>query len=159
KQSTASLVLVLEGSEAVKSMLRGQDPTMMVAGRRRSCRVFRENVVTPVCERCQQLGHPTGGCKSAPVCRFCRGEHETSSHKCTTEGCDAALGNSCQHMDIVCVACERPGHVSLAPFCPARRGASRSTPVIGSRSPIVADPTAISGISGNSVNRNRKQRK
>ena len=82
-----------------------------------------------------------------------------SSHKCIMEDCEAAIGESYPHMDIMCVVYDCPGHVSLAPFCLARRGASRSIPVIGSRSLIVADPRAVSGISRNSVNRNRKQRK
>jgi len=152
----AGLILVLEMAPEVRTLMGATQPRIVVAGRPRVCRVWREDNPTVVCARCQTVGHHSGECKNKPVCAFCHKEHTTASHTCPVLSC-RKVGTACTHVQRVCLLCNSGDHFTGHRDCAALRGASSSPPKLGPATPVVADHTSVTGVSDGSRGRLRRQ--
>jgi len=59
RESTAGLTVLSEDSQYLKEMLRKDEPKMLVSGRKRICRVWRELTKTTICNRYCTVRHNT----------------------------------------------------------------------------------------------------
>jgi len=157
KVNNAGLILVLEKSPEVTAMLKAANPRLVVAGRHRVCRVWREDNPTVVCNSCQTVGHRAGECRNKPVCAFCLGMHLTNTHTCPVMTC-RKVGTACEHVRRMCILCHSVDHFTGHRECSALRGSSSSPPVLGPATPVVADHTSVVGVSDMSRGRLRRQR-
>ena len=69
KQTTAGLTLLCEENDCLKGILMKDEPKILVAGKKRFCRVWREKTDTSLCDKCCTVGHTLPECKGKPVCR------------------------------------------------------------------------------------------
>jgi len=157
KVNNAGLILVVEKSPEVTAMLMAANPRIVVAGRHRVCRLWREDNPTVVCTSCQTVGHRAGECKNKPVCAFCLGMHLTNTHTCPVLSCKK-VGTACEHVKRMCILCHSVDHFTGHRECSALRGSSSSPPVLGPATPVVADHTWVVGVSDMSRGRLRRQR-
>jgi len=157
KVNNAGLILVLEKSPEVTAMLHAANPRLVVAGRNRVCRVWREDNPTVVCTSCQTVGHRAGECRNKPVCAFCMGMHLMNTHVCAVLSCKK-VGTVCEHVRRMCILCHSVDHFTGHRECSALRGSSSSPPVLGPATPVVADHTSVVGVSDMSRGRLRRAR-
>ena len=157
KVGNAGLILVLELTQEVRRIMAGSQPKIVVAGRYRFCRMWREDNPTIVCSRCQTVGHYAGECKASAVCAFCHKNHLTTAHVCPVISC-AKNGSVCEHMQRICLLCRSVDHFTGHRECDALRGASSSPPNLGPATPVTADHTSVVGVSDISRGRLRRQR-
>jgi len=156
KVNNAGLILVLELTPEVKRMMAVGNPRLVVCGRPRPCRLWREDSPAVVCNKCCMVGHRTGECRNKPVCAFCHKEHMTSRHECPVMSC-RKVGTACSHVRRVCILCHSGEHFAGHRDCVALRGSSSSPPVVGPSTPVVADHTSVVGVSDRSRGRLRRQ--
>jgi len=154
--NNAGLILVLEMSSEVRKIMGCNDPRLVVAGRPRRCRMWREDTPTVVCDKCYTVGHRSGECRSKPACAFCHGGHLTAHHKCPVLSC-RKVGTVCPHVNRSCLLCHSDEHFAGHRDCAALRGSSSSPPVLGNATPVVADHTSVVGVSDASRGRLRRQ--
>jgi len=57
KQTTTGLTLLVEVTKELAGLMGGTEPKILVGGRKRFCRVWREKTDTTICDRCLQVGH------------------------------------------------------------------------------------------------------
>jgi len=105
KQTTASMILLCEENEYLRGKLGKVEPKVLVAGRKRVCRVWREKTDTSICDTCCTVGHTLPECKGQPVCRWCRKEHLSTQHKCPIVDWLAPKGVACIHWRRMCNLC------------------------------------------------------
>jgi len=156
KVNNAGLILVLEMSPEVRKIMGCHNPRLGVAGRPRTCRMWREDTPTIVCDRCYTVGHRSGECRSKPACAFCHGGHLTAHHKCPVLSC-RKVGTACPHVNRSCLLCHSDEHLAGPCDCAALRGSSSSPPAWGNATPVVADHTSVVGVSDASRGRFRRQ--
>jgi len=149
KQTTAGLILLVEETKELVRMMGGTEPKILVGGRKRFCRVWREETDTPICDRCLQVGHTLPECKLAARCRWCGRNHMSGEHKCRSVDCAAPKGTACQHCRKHCYICEKGEHFSGFRQCEGLTSRI-PTPRFGPATLIVADNTAVNGISDRS---------
>jgi len=154
--NNAGLILVLEMTPEVRTMMNAASPRIVVAGRHRVCRAWREDCPTVVCGRCQTVGHRIGECRNSPACAFCHGGHLTSGHVCPVLSCKK-VGTACEHVKRMCILCHSVDHFTGHRECSALRGSSSSPPVLGLATPVVADHTSVVGVSDMSRGRLRRE--
>jgi len=156
KQSTAGILLVVEKSPEVKAMMAKETPRMIISGKPRICRVWREENNSVLCTRCMKIGHIGAGCIAKPVCKYCRKEHLSTDHKCNVTGCVNTQAG-CKHYQIWCMQCESNEHMSGHEECPAIRRNSSSPSRMGPNTPVVSDPTSATGVADSTRNRERNK--
>jgi len=156
RANNAGLILVLEMSAEVRAMMAAASPRLIVAGRPRVCRTWREDNPTVVCSQCQTVGHRVGECRNLPVCAFCHGGHLTARHVCPVLSCKK-VGTVCAHVQRMCILCHSVDHFTGHRVCSALRGSSSSPPVLGPATPVVADHTSVVGVSDESCGRLRRK--
>jgi len=110
KQTTAGMILLCKENECLKEMLKTDEPKVLVTGRKRFCRIWREKTDTSLCDQCCTVGHTFPECKGKPVCRSCRKEHLSTEHKCPIVDCPAPKGVACMHCRRMCNLCESDAH-------------------------------------------------
>ena len=157
KQSTAGLLIVVDMNEEVKRMMSKEYPAIKVAGKNRICRAWKEENPSVLCARCLKIGHVGAGCNNEPVCKWCRQKHLSLEHSCPVIGCEERH-QGCKHTRTWCVPCQNNGHITGDDDCPAIR---RSSPgrFRGPSSPLISDPTSISGVADRSINREKNKLK
>ena len=152
KQTTAGLTILCEENSYVKEILMKDEPKMLIAGKKRFCRVWREKTGTSLCDKCCTVGHTLPECKGKPVCRWCRKEHLSTEHKCPIVDCPAPKGVACMHCRRMCNLCESDAHYTGFRECTVLR--NRSTPPIyGKATPMESDNTSANGVNDRSRNR------
>jgi len=128
-------------------------------GKSRNARFFEEHRSAPVCNKCLQVGHVEMLCAFPPRCRFCLGDHLSKSHRCGQLNCPGEDGQSCSHTVRRCLLCDRSDHFTGYNRCPVVVASGPAPAPAGTRSPIVADDTSITGVSDRSRNRQRRRRR
>jgi len=121
--NNAGLILVLEMTKEVRSMMAASQPRIVVSGRPRACRMWRDDNPTVVCSKCQTVGHCQGECRNRPVCAFCHGAHLTTGHVCPVLSCKK-VGIACDHVQRMCIQCHSVDHFTGHRECSALRGSS-----------------------------------
>ena len=155
--NNAGLILVVERTNEINNMLRSNNPRMVVMGRHRMCRLWREDHPAAVCRKCQQIGHSQEECRNEAVCSFCRKNHETRNHVCPVTTCKKK-GMVCEHVSRMCFSCNEEGHWTGDKNCPAIKEDTNTQSSIGA-TPIRGDNTSITGVTDNSKNRINRQYK
>jgi len=158
KQSTAGILLVVEMSPEVRAMLAKETPRMIVSGKPRICRAWREENNSVLCTRCMKIGHVGAGCKAKPVCMYCRKDHVSTEHRCSVTGC-VNNADGCKHYQVWCMQCESNEHLSGHKECPAIRKSSNSPSRLGPNTPVVSDHTSVTGVADSTRNRERNKSK
>ena len=153
--NNAGLILVVERTNEINNMLRSNTPKMVVMGRHRMCRLWREDHPAAVCRKCQQIGHSQGECRNEAVCSFCRKNHEMRNHVCPVTTC-RKKGMVCEHVRKICFSCNEEGHWTGDKNCPAIKQDTNTPSSIGA-TPVRGDNTSITGVTDNSKNRINRQ--
>jgi len=156
KHKSAGLTILCEETAELKRMMAGNEPRMLVGGRKRFCRIWRESSDTIICDRCLTVGHSLPECKATPECRWCGKGHLSTDHKCPIVGCAAPKGVACMHCRKWCKLCETGNHYSGFRECTVLRGRGASQRKYGMATPIDADNTSAEGVSDRSRNRFRQ---
>jgi len=156
KQSTAGMILVVEKTKEVASMMSMTNPKITLGGKPRYCRAWREENASIMCARCLKIGHVGAGCDAPPACKFCRQSHMSINHECKVSGC-GARGVECQHCRKWCLSCNTDMHFTGSTDCVAVRKQSESPSALGPSTAIVSDPTSTTGVSDRSRNRERRK--
>ena len=156
KQSTAGILLVVEMSPEVRAMMASQTPRIIISGKYRICRAWREENNSVLCTRCMKIGHIGAGCNAKPVCKYCRKDHISTEHRCNVTGC-ANTHDGCKHYQVWCMQCENNEHMSGQKECPAIRKSSSSPSRLGPNTPVVSDPTSVIGVVDGTRNRERNK--
>ena len=146
----AGLIILCEETDGLKIALGRNSPRLVVGGRNRFCRVWRENGATVICDKCLKVGHGGAECKSAAVCKLCRKDHHTSVHKCPIVGCAAPKGRSCMHCNRMCALCDKTDHYTGYRDCQVLVNARSTPPRYGKATPVDKDESAVDGITDNS---------
>ena len=146
----AGLIILCEETEGLKIALRRNSPKMVVGGRRRFCRVWRENGATVICDKCLKVGHGGAECRSAAMCKWCRKDHHTSIHKCPIVDCAAPKGRSCMHCIRMCALCDKTDHCTGYKECSVLINARSTPPKYGKSTPVDKDESAVDGITDHS---------
>jgi len=133
QQSTAGILLVVEMSPEVRKMMAKDTPRIIVSGKPRICRTWREENNSVLCTRCMKIGHVGAGCKAEPVCKYCRKNHVSTEHRCTVTGCPNTE-RGCKHYQTWCMQCECNEHMTGHRGCPAIRKSSSSPGRLGMNS-------------------------
>ena len=156
KHNSAGLTILCEETAELKRIMAGNEPRMLVGGRKRFCRVWRESSDTIICDRCLTVGHSLPECKATPECRWCGKGHLSTDHKCPIVDCAAPKGMACMHCRKWCKLCETGNHYSGFRECTVLRGRGASQRKYGRATPIDADNTSAEGVSDRSRNRFRQ---
>jgi len=96
KQSTASMILVVEKTKEITAMMSANNPRINIGGRSPFSRAWREENASMICARFLKVGHVGAGCDAPAVCKFYRQSHMTINHVCWVAGC-YARGVDCAH--------------------------------------------------------------
>ena len=80
KNWKAGLIILCEETDSLKIMVGRGNPRILVGGRNRYCRVWRENAGRIICDKCLKVGHGGAECRSKAVCKWCRNDRHTSIH-------------------------------------------------------------------------------
>ena len=150
KSWKAGLIVLCEDTDSLKIMLGRGNPGLLVGGRNRSCRVWRENAGTVVCDKCLKAGHGGAECRSKAVCKWCRKDHHTLIHKCPIVDCAAGKGMCCMHCTKMCTLCDKTDHYTGYRECSVLRNARSSPPKYGKATPVDDDASAVDGITDTS---------
>jgi len=129
------------------------EPKILVGGRKRFCRVWRERTETVVCDKCCEVGHTMPECKAKPVCRWCRKEHLSTENKCPIVDCPAPKGMACMHCRKVCRLCDETTHYTGYRECTVLRNRRSTPPRYGKSTPMEGDNTSANGVNDRSRNR------
>jgi len=156
KQSTAGKLLVVEMSPEVKAMMAKDTPWMIVSGKPRICRMWREEHNSILCTRCMKIGHVGAGYKAKPVWKYCWKEHISTEHRCNVTGC-ANTEAGCKHYEVWCIQCENNEQMTGNKECPAIRKSSSSPSRMGPNTPVISDPTSVTGVADSTCNRERNK--
>ena len=155
RQSTAGLLIVVDLNDEVRKMMGKEFSKITVAGKSRFCRAWKEENPSVVCTRCLKIGHVGAGCVNEPVCKWCRQKRLTLEHSCPVTGCEERHAG-CKHTRKWCVPCQNNCHFTGDDDCPAvKRSSGNKLRVQGS--PIVSDPSSVSGVADRSINRERNR--
>jgi len=146
KHMSAGLTILCEETAELKRMMAGNEPRMLVGGRKRFCRIWRESSDTIICDRCLTVRHSLPECKATPECRWCGKGHLSTDHKCPMVGCAAPKGVACMHCRKWCKLCETGNHYSGFRECTVLRGRGASQRKYGRATPIDADNTSAKGL-------------
>ena len=158
RQSTAGILLVVEMSNEIRTMMAKDTPRIIISGKARICRPWREEHNSVLCTRCMKIGHVGAGCRDEPVCKYCRKNHVSTEHKCAVTGCPNTC-DGCKHYQVWCMQCESNEHMTGHLECPAIRKSSVSPSRMGPNTPIVSDPTSVTGVADSTRNRERNKTK
>jgi len=158
KQSTAGLTILVEETRELKGAMAAREPKILVGGRRRFCRVWRERSDTMVCDKCLMVGHSLPECKLDQKCRWCRKNHMSGDHKCPIIDCPAPKGVACTHCRKWCILCEGADHYTGYKECPVLTSRRSTPPRYGPATPIEADNTSREGVNDRSWNRFKNTR-
>ena len=150
KNWKAGLIILCEETDSLKIMLERGNPRILVGGRNRYCRVWRENAGTIICDKCLKARHGGAECRSKAVCKWCRKDHHTSIHKCPIVDCAAAKGMCCMHCVKMCTLCDKTDHYTGYRECSVLRNARSSPPKYGKATPVDEDANAVDGITDTS---------
>ena len=152
KQSTAGLKILCETNQTTREILGRKEPKILIGGRLRFCRVWRDSNSSILCDKCCNVGHSIAECKDEPVCRWCRKHHLSSEHKCLIVDCPAPKGAPCMHCRKVCFLCDDNSHYTGFRECSVLRDRT-SVPRFGPATPIEGDNTSANGVNDRSRNR------
>jgi len=131
-----------------------KEPKLLLNGRMRFCRTWRERSDTVICDRCLAVGHVIGECKLTLKCRWCGKDHASNEHKCPIIDWAAPKETACQHCRKECRLCGKKVHLTGCRECDVLK--RRSTPPkYGNATPAEADNTSANGINDRSRNRFR----
>jgi len=155
KQSTAGLTILVEETSELKRIMAVKDPKILVGGRRRFARVWRERSDMVVCDKCLMVGHSLPECKLTSKCRWCRKDHLSGDHKCPIIDCAAPKGVACTHCQKKCLLCESGDHYTGYRECPVLMSRRSTPPRYGSATPVEADNTSREGVNDRSRNQFR----
>jgi len=155
KQSTAGLTILVEETNEPKGIMEARDPKILVGGRRRFTRVWRERVDTVVCDNCLTVGHSLPECRLQGKCRWCRKDHKSRDHKCPIIDCPAPKGVACMHCQKKCLLCESGDHYTGYKECQVLTNRRSTPPRYGPATPVEADNTSREGVNDRSRNRFR----
>ena len=155
--TSCGIRFTLERNDASDTIL--SSGRVFLFGKSRNARFFEEHRSAPVCNKCLQVGHVEMLCAFPPRCRFCFGDHLSKSHRCGRLNCPGEDGQSCSHTVRRCMLCERSDHFTGYNRCPVVIASVSSPPPAGTKSPIVADDTSVTGVSDRSRNRQRRRRR
>ena len=150
KSWKAGLTILCEETDSLKIVLGKQNPKLIVGGRNRFCRVWRENAGTVICDKCLKTGHGGAECRSKAVCKWCRKDHHTSIHKCPIVDCAAPKGMCCMHCTRMCTLCDKTDHYTGYRECSVLQNARSTPPRYGKATPVDDDANAVDGITDNS---------
>jgi len=154
KQTMAGMILLCEENEYLKGILKKNKPKVLVAGRKRFCRVGREKTDTSIWDRYCTVGHRLPECKSKPVCRWCIKDHLLTEHKCPIVDSPAPKGVACMHCRRMSNMCKSDTHYTCFQECTVLR--NRSTPPnYGKATPMESDNMSANGVNDRSWNRFR----
>ena len=146
----AGLIVLCEETDSVKIMLGRNNPKIIVGGRTKFCRVWRENAGTVICDKCLKTGHGGAECRSKAVCKWCRKDHHTSIHKCPIVDCAAPKGMCCMHCTRMCALCDKTDHYTGYRECSVLQNARSTPPKYGKATPVDDDANAVDGITDTS---------
>ena len=146
----AGLIILCEETDGLKVALGRNSPRLVVGGRNRFCRVWRENGATVICDKCLKVGHGGAECRSNAMCKWCRKDHHTSVHKCPIVDCAAPKGRSCMHCTRMCALCDKTDHYTGYRECQVLINARSTPPRYGKATPVDKDECAVDGITDNS---------
>jgi len=158
RQSTASILLIMKMSPEVRTMMAKDTPWIVISGKARICRPWREENNSVLCTRCMKIGHVGAGCKAEPVCKYCRKDHVSTEHKCAVTGCPNTH-DGCKHYEVWCMQCESNEHMTGHQECPAIRKSSVSPSRMGPNTPVISDPTSVTGVADSPRNWERNKTK
>ena len=159
KNWKAGLIILCEENDTLKIMLSRQNPKMVVGGRSRFCRIWREKAGTVICDKCLKRGHGGAECRSKAVCKWCRKDHHTSIHKCPIVDCAAPKGMCCMHYTRMCALCDKTDHYTGYRESSILQNARSSPTRYGKATPVDDDKNAVDGITDTSRLRLEKARK
>jgi len=103
-----------------------------------------------------KIGHVGAGYRAEPVCKYCRKSHVSTEHKCTVTGCPNT-GATCKHYRVWCMQCESSEHMTGDDGCPAIRKSSNSPSRLGPNTPVISDPTSVTGVADSTRNQERNK--
>ena len=146
----AGLIILCEETDGLKIALGRNSPRLVVGGRNRFCRVWRENGATVICDKCLKVGHGGAECRSTAVCKWCGKDHHTSVHKCPIVDCAAPKGRGCIHCNRMCALCDKTDHYTGYRECQVLVNARSTPPRYGRATPVDKDESAVDGITDNS---------
>lgn len=146
-------------TDSWKIMLGRQNPKMIVGGRNRFCRIWRENAGTVICNKCLKKGHRGAEYRSKAVCKWYRKDHHTSIHKCPIINSVAPKGMCCMHCTRFCALCDKTDHYTGYRECSVLRNARSTPPIFGKSTPVDNDVNAVDGITDNTRLRLEKAEK
>jgi len=155
--TSCGIRFTLERNDASDKVL--SSGRVFLFGKSRNARFFEEHRSAPVCNKCLQVGDVEMLCAFPPRCRFCLGDHLSKSHRCGQLNCPGENGQSCSHTVRRCMLCDRSDHFTGYNRCPVVFASGSSPAPTGTRSPIVADDTSVTGVSDRSRNRQRRRRR
>lgn len=156
RQSTASLKLTVELNETVRQRMASANPTIVIGGRGRFCRMWEDTEKPLCCAKCLVMGHNSMRCTGLVKCKFCQGGHMSSDHQCSVDGC-GKRGVSCEHTRKWCVNCREETHFAGDQMCELLRAESTDPRSIGKHSPVRGDDTSKSGVTDHSINNGRNR--
>ena len=139
KQCTAGLVVIVEESDKLKEIIARREPKMLVGGRLRFCRVWRERLDMVKCNRCLSVRYTLPEFKVTLVCRWCEKSHLSTEHKCPIVDCAAPKGMFCQHCPKDCMLCGQKDHFMGFRECDVLKGTTTTLPRYGPATPVEAD--------------------
>ncbi|PUU79349.1 hypothetical protein B9Z19DRAFT_1125351 [Tuber borchii] len=154
--TNCAIKFTVEKSSESDAVLRSA--RVCLRGGNRTVRLWTRFAPAKVSNNCLTLGHISTLCALPPRCRFCRGNHASRSHVCTTRNCDSVTGDACQHTVRLCLLCESSGHYTGFPQCPSLKMTPDGSPPPLGGSPIVEASDSISGAADRSRNRENRKR-
>jgi hypothetical protein len=113
-KTASSMVITLVGELTIKDL---GVSSLSIANK--NCRLeqyIQFNSATH-CHNCQGWGHPKEKCRNATKCSHCSGDHHSSKHPCSTDGCRGGL--RCAHPPMICANCHAP-HKATDSACPTK---------------------------------------
>ena len=152
----AGLIILCEETDGLKIALSRKSSRLVVGGRNRFCRVWRENWATVICDKCLKVGHGGAECRSPAMCKWCRKDHHTLVHKCPIVDCVAPKGRSCMHCTRIYALCNKSDHYTGYRECSVLANARSTPPKYGKATPVDKDEDAVDGITDNSRLRLKK---
>jgi len=155
KQTTVGLTILVEETNELKRIMAASDPKILVGGRRRFARVWRERSDTLVCDNCLTVGHSLLECKLQGKCRWCRKDHLSRDYKGPIIDCPALKGVACKHCQKKCLLCDSGGRYTGYKECQVLTNRRSTPPRYGPATPVEANNTSREGVNDRSRNRFR----